>query len=201
MRILSILTIIVFALCITPSAPRAGEVIKADASHDNGVFHLDLEMVVKGQPDLIRHLITDFDHLEALNEAIVESQYLGQPEPFVQKMRIVTEDCVLIFCARMVQVQEVRQRNDGSLLVTILPDGSTYSHGQSEWRFEDVGHGETRMRVKAELAPRTFLPPFVGPMLVADLFQKRSISMMEHIEQLTTDWQQPINTASNTSSN
>ncbi|MBF0624792.1 MAG: hypothetical protein HQL82_08295 [Magnetococcales bacterium] len=186
-RILLVTTLALVLGLAGSGTAGAGEMITSGVRHADGVYHLTLEMRLRGRADLLRSLILDFDHLEQLNPTIVASARLTSPNPDVARMRITLRDCVLIFCPQLVQTQEVRQSNDGSLLVTILPEASDYSAGRSVWTFTQEENQITRIRVEAMLAPRIFIPPLVGPAMVGQLFQTRSEEMLANLETLARD--------------
>jgi len=105
-----------------PSVATAGRVIQVSVSHDDGVYSLLVEMEI---------------------QADASSRWYS-PEPQVVVGRIEIRDCVLFFCATLVQVQKIRELPSGDLQVTILPHLSDYSMGKSLWHIVQQADGSTR---------------------------------------------------------
>ncbi|MBF0308444.1 MAG: SRPBCC family protein [Magnetococcales bacterium] len=180
-----IAVLLTLATLFCAEAP-AGEVLRSSVGHASGEYTLHLEMRVQGEPELLRKLITDFDHLGQLNRTIVESRRLASDKPRVEKMRVVMQECLFLFCPRLVQTQEVRQTDNGDLMVTIVPEESDYEKGSSLWQFVEESPGLTRVTVEARMTPRLLIPPLLGPPIVADLLFRRSLDMMNNLERLAT---------------
>jgi len=168
-----------------PSVATAGRVIQASVSHDDGVYSLLVEMEIQADAHSIRKLLTDFDKMGLYNESVVDSSRWYSPEPQVVVGRIEIRDCVLFFCATLVQVQKIRELPSGDLQVTILPHLSDYSMGKSLWHIVQQADGSTRLRVEAVMAPKLWVPPLIGPAMVSNLLKERALSMMENLETLT----------------
>ncbi len=176
----------VFCFCLlAPSIVAAGHVIEASVSHDDGVYSLIVEMQLQGNAHRIRELLVDFDKMGLYNESVVSSTRLSSPEPQVVIGRIEIKDCILFFCSTLVQVQKIRKLPSGDLLVTILPKLSDYHMGKSLWHIVPLANGGTRLRIEAVMAPKVWIPPLIGPSLVANLLKTRVLNMMENLETLS----------------
>lgn len=169
---------------MTASPVRAGETERADVVFNAGLFTLDLEMRIHGDVDLIKSLLTDYDHLQEINASVVESARLRSPLPDVTIARIVAEECFFLYCARLTQVQEVREHADGALAIHILPERSDYKRGDSLWRFRQDRDGTTRVTVHAEMAPDLWIPPAIGTSLASNRMRERAVAMVERLEEL-----------------
>lgn len=172
------------ALGAFPRPAEAGQVQRASVDYRDGAFSIVLEMHVYGDAEVIRRLLTDYEHLSRYNDSIAESRQLESPEPNVVRARIVTEDCIGIFCARLVQVQDVHTLPEGDLAIRIVPSLSDYSAGNSLWHIAPETGGGTFVRVEALMAPKIWIPPVVGPGLMAGMLRDRAIRMVESLEAL-----------------
>jgi hypothetical protein len=167
-----------------PRFAEAGQVHRASVDYRDGAFSIVLEMHVYGDADVIRRLLTDYEHLSQFNDSVTESQQLESPDPDVLRARIVTEDCIAFLCAKLVQVQDVRQLPEGDLVIRILPSLSDYTTGNSVWHIAPETGGGTYVRVEALMAPKLWIPPLVGPSLVASMLRDRAIRMVDNLEAL-----------------
>lgn len=170
---------------IVPTA-QAGDVLQSYVTHRDGTYSLHIQMRVRGDADVIRGLVTDFNHLEKLDDFIVGSEQLASEVPGEKRMRIVTRDCFFLYCAQLVQEQQVRNLPNGTLEVEIIPEHSDYSQGRSLWSFIQQDDGTTILTVDAKMAPKLWVPPLVGPEIVASRMRLHSEGMIQNMERLAS---------------
>jgi len=181
-RIISIFLLVLFFVIFNTST--AGHLIQATASYDDGIYSLSVEMEVHGNADSIRNLLVDFDKMKSYNSSVIHSKRLSSPEPQTTLGSIEIKDCILFFCATLVQVQKIQQLPSGDLQVTILPQFSDYSMGESHWHIIQQNKEHTLLHIDAVMAPKLWVPPLIGPSLVSNLLKNRAITMMEGLETL-----------------
>jgi len=176
-----VLSIVISDIC------HAGHIIQASASYDHGVYSLFVEMEIHGNADNVRELLIDFDKMKIYNTSVVHSNRWHSPDPQVILGRIEIEDCILLFCATLVQVQKIEKLESGDLQVTILPELSDYRMGKSLWHITQQDNEHTLLQVDAVMEPKLWIPPLIGATLVSNLLKSRAISMMEGLESLATE--------------
>lgn len=174
-----------YLLAAVPHIVMAGDVIEASVSHDDGVYSLIVEMQLHGNANRIRELLIDFNKMGLYNESVVRSTRLYSLGPQVVVGRIEIRDCILFFCSTLVQVQKIRKLPSGDLQVTILPELSDYRMGKSLWHIVPQPNGNTRLRIEAVMEPKIWVPPLIGPSMVANLLKTRALSMMNSLETLS----------------
>ncbi len=174
-----------YLLVAIPNLVTAGTVIEASVSHNDGVYSLVVEMQLKGNANRIRELLIDFNKMGLYNVSVVRSTRLYSLGPQVVVGRIEIRDCIFFFCSTLVQVQKIRTLPSGDLQVTILPELSDYRMGKSLWHIVPLPNGSTRLRIEAVMEPKVWIPPLIGPSLVANLLKTRALSMMESLEKLS----------------
>lgn len=179
-------------LLLSPVMAGASEIQSARVRYQEGTYILHLEARMRGDADTIRHILTDYDHNQALNEAVRESALLQPDHPDALKARIVSEDCAGVFCVRMTQVQEVRTLPNGDLEVTIIPAESDFSAGHALWHITSDPDGTTLLVVDAEMTPRLWVPPVVGPPLVAGILERHARSMAVNLEVMVREHPTPF---------
>jgi len=182
MRITSIFLLVLLIAIF--NTLEAGHLIQATTSYDHGIYSLFVEMEIHGNANNIRELLVDFDKMKSYNSSIIHSKRWNSPEPQVILGRIEIKDCILFFCATLVQVQKIQRLPSGDLQVTILPQFSDYSMGKSLWHITQQNNEHTLLQIEAEMAPKLWVPPLIGPSLVSNLLKKRAITMIEGLETL-----------------
>ncbi|MBF0285462.1 MAG: hypothetical protein HQL51_13505 [Magnetococcales bacterium] len=173
-----------FPLSLAPAPAWAGEVLQASSSNVDGLFSLVLEMRIQGSAETVRGLLSDYNRVSSYNDSIIESRLLSVHKDGSRTARLVAHDCIALFCATLVQVQRMVRLPNGDLRVDILPEQSDYAKGRSLWTIQQEPNGFTRVRVEAEMAPKLWLPPVVGPALLTRLMMDRAVEMVGRLESL-----------------
>ena len=78
------------ALLVVPLLGQAGGVLDAGVSEDEGLYALSIEARIDAPVTLVYRLITDYDHLPAINPAVRESRILRTFSPSKYRIRTVT---------------------------------------------------------------------------------------------------------------
>lgn len=153
------------ALLAAPLLGRAGGVLDASVSHDNDVYALSVEARVDAPVDVVYRLITDYDHLHAINPAVKESRILRTFGPTKHRIRTVTRVCVLFYCRDVAQTQDMVQSPGYVIVADILPQDSDFRSGRGHWRLSAAGNA-TVLHFRADIVPAFFMPPLIGPWLI-----------------------------------
>ena len=75
----------------------AGDIEHVNVQHQEGVYSLELEMVIEAKQPDAWNIITDYENLDRINTTIIKSEIL-QREQNKLKHRLVTNTCILFFC-------------------------------------------------------------------------------------------------------
>ena len=161
--------IVISILCLVGSLPfvQAGELLDAYVNYEDHHYLLHLDMRVKGKSDKIHAILTDYDHLPAVNDTIVSSKLL-ESKGGQSRVQYESEGCVWIFCRRINQVVIVSELANGYILSETLPAESDLRYGRTLWHVIDEGE-TTRLTYDADFVPDFWVPPLIGPMI----FKKR----------------------------
>jgi hypothetical protein len=178
MRILTLLVLLAFG---APSL--AGEVLVAQASHDRGLYHVEVDMRLDAPKAEVWRMLTDFAHYNQLNEAIQLSEVLEQRNPEDYRVRTVTDACVYLFCKTLVQVQDVIEVNNSYLAARVLPELSHFRYGLARAYVWEEGV-QTRVRVLAEVEPDFWIPPLIGPWLITSKLRSEALETVRNLERL-----------------
>jgi hypothetical protein len=167
------------ALLAAPLLGEAGGVLDAGVSQHQGGYQLSIEARIDAPVDLVYQLITDYDHLGAINPAVRESRILRTLSPAEHRVRIVTRVCVLFYCRDVVQTQDMLQARDHSIMAEIVPKDSDFRSGWGRWQLNAEGNS-TLLRFRADIVPAFFMPPLIGTWLM----RREMVNQMTEIVRL-----------------
>ena len=85
------------------------------------------------------------------------------------RLHSIVKLCVALICRSIEQVQHVQQfagQSQRLLRMVIDPELSDLRYGVAEWRFLPRDADSSELTFDAELAPKFWVPPLIGPWLV-----------------------------------
>ena len=153
------------SLLLFPYALSAGEILDSKVTHDGVVYRLSITARVDAPLAVVYQLITDFTNLSAINPSIEESQVLASEDPRRQRVRSVIKVCILVFCKRVEQVQDVNLIDSRTLEATMVPGAGDFRGGLARWEFMPDGDG-TVLHFTEVFEPDFWVPPVIGPWLI-----------------------------------
>ena len=178
MRSLAFIALLFGAMTVT-----AGEIQRAEVRHKDGVYTLDLSVVLASRFDPVYVIITDYDQLHRISEVLVETALLSEAGAEVKRRRLVTRICILIFCFTAKMVEDVWEV-DNSIITKIIPEQSDYKFGKTMWRVDPVDDEHSRIQLYSELEPDFWIPPFIGPYLMKRKMMSEAKKTIIRIEEL-----------------
>ena len=161
----------------------AGEVLLAHAGHDHGLYSVEVDMRLDAPRAHVWRVLTDYQQLYRLNEAIVLSEVMLPNAQGLPRVRVITRACVYFFCKTIIQVQDVREQAPHRLMATVLPEMSHFQHGVANAQLWEEG-AQTRLRIVAEVIPDFWVPPIIGPWLIARKLRTEAMETLHTLEQL-----------------
>ncbi len=141
-------------------AARVDDLVVA---HDKGVFTVRGTFLIDATPVAVRAALTDFDHLDRLTPAILESRLMHR-DPAGALVFTRSRACAGWFCRELKKVEEVVIAGD-TIVATALPEQSNVTMSVTRWRITAAGQG-TRVAWESSFDPKFFVPPLVGPALI-----------------------------------
>lgn len=162
----------------------AGVVNHVASTHDHGRFTVTLDVDIDADAERIRTIALDHDGLQRLSSAIVESQRLPPLATDPDRRRVVYKSCFLIHCFTAVMVESVQTPTPLRIHTIVEPALSDFRSGHSTWELEPLEPGRTRLHMEAMLEPRFWVPPVVGPWLVARKMRKAAEETGARLEEL-----------------
>ena len=156
---------LLISLSLFPGALLAGEILDSSVTHDGAVYRLSITARVDAPLTVVYQSITDFTNLAAINPSIEESQVLESQGADRLRVRSVIRVCILVFCKRVVQVQDVTLVDSRTVVATIVPGAGDFRAGLARWELTAVGTA-TDLHFTEAFEPDFWVPPVIGPWLI-----------------------------------
>lgn len=169
--------------CLISTRLVAGELVELALTHNQGVYHLNLKMILDAAPEHIRGVVTDYEHVYRLNPSIVESEVMNSPDNSIVQIRTLVNNCIIIFCKEILRVEEVYEFETGDIYAVIIPRLSNVKSGATMWQIQPIGE-RTRINYYMSLEPGFTVPTFVGPYIVKQKLKKEVLESFNNIERL-----------------
>jgi hypothetical protein len=149
---------------LLPLAAMAGDILASMVTEHHGTYSIDVQARIEAPLATVHRVITDYDHLYRVNPAIVESRIVRRDSPVKHRVYTVIEACILLFCRRVVQMQDIVQQGGRRVEALILPQESDFRRGVAVWELTADG-ATTDLHFTAQLEPAFWVPPLIGPWL------------------------------------
>jgi hypothetical protein len=171
---------------IATEPPQLPVQTQAQVSIENGVYRLYSEVVIGRTPAQVYRVLSDFSQLPRINSGITAVKLLDFVDGS-QRMIVEASSCVLLFCRTYRWVQSARKLADGSIQADIEDTSvdavpSDFKYGQTLYRFLPY-QGCTRLVFEAELEPKFWIPPFIGPWLIERKLVTEALETARSVEQ------------------
>ena len=145
--------ITLFISCSTLTV-SAADVTSAMVTHVNGVYKVSFEVSINADPQRVREVVTDYDNLHALSGTVVSS-------------KVLTRDGGRTRLRTIRKVTDATVAKDGGILHRTIASESDFSFAEEHLTIHAGPENQgTRARYDAELVPKFFVPPLIGPWLV-----------------------------------
>ena len=161
----SLVGLLLFSGLVFLPGAGAGEILSSDVTLEAGQYAVTVEALINAPLNAVYHSITDYNNLAAINPSIEESRVLLVMSPDRHRVRSVIKVCILIFCTRIVQVQDVTRIDGRTIEAVTRPGDSDFIYGMARWRLSPVGN-TTRLHFAQEIIPDFWVPPIIGPWLI-----------------------------------
>jgi len=169
------------AVLLLPASSLAGDILASSVTHDGDSYFLSVTARIDAPIDIVYQSITDFDNLAAINPAIEESQLLAMPGADTRLVRSVIKVCILMFCKRVEQVQDVRMKEAYAIEAVVLPESSDFRSGFARWQLTTSGTS-TELLFTNTFEPDFWVPPLIGPWLIKRKLMREVAETAMYIE-------------------
>lgn len=176
-----------------------GLVMGAAQASDSSLEHLQVTQTddrftlaarawVAGPPEWTFSRLTDFDHLNTLNDSVQTSERLGGGSGEEEtRVRVVSEGCVLFFCRTLRQEQLVTAREHDFVETRFLPEAGDFRDGRMTWQLSrEAREGRTGTRIEFDgfLEPDFALPPAIGGYLARRQLEREIRTTVKRLGEL-----------------
>jgi len=169
-------------------APVAGgEIHHIDVQYKRGVYKLEFDATINADHESVYAVVTDYDNLDRLSAALVDSALISSPEDQTKRRRLVMKACVLIFCFKAKMVEKIEEIGKEIILMTIIPEESDFRSGNTEWRLTSINEEQSRIQFKSTEEPDFWIPPLIGPMILKRKLIREAKETLKQIEVLTSE--------------
>lgn len=177
--------LLVSVWCLGIAQGQAGEVLNVMVERFDQRYIVEIDARFNASAERLRELLTDYPHLNRINDSIQHSEVLEVNSPQQHCVRTEARVCVAMLCKKVVQVQDVSVLPDGDILATIRATRSDFSYGVARWEFQkEAEAATTRMRFRSELEPAFWVPPLIGPWLIRRALQDEALKSVTNLERL-----------------
>ena len=128
---------------------------------------------------------TDYERLPEFNPSIVRSERRDGAR-LASTIRL----CVGFVCRSIEQVMQYAEHPPEAIEMQVVPDAGDFRRGRANWRFRAIDRATTHMRFTAELEPAFWVPPLIGPYLIARELRRQARTTAESIERLANDYRE-----------
>lgn len=177
----------VFVLVVLLIAGNARAVVieRMQVSRDQARYTVAAAMTIDVPQQAAFRAASDYERLPEFNPSIVTSKRLPG-----RHLRSNIRLCVAFFCKQVEQVMRYAEQPPDSIAMQVVPGKGDLKSGHADWRFSARENHGTRLLFDAEIEPDFWVPPLIGPYLIARELRRQARVTAESIERLADDYGQ-----------
>ena len=157
---------------------------EATVQHQGDRYSVRVDAEVRASSGKVLERLTDFDHLDRIDETIVASERLGDTIDGAERVRFQVRTCILFFCFNLTQEADFRTDGQHFLVGHIDPAASDLDYGYVSWTLQPEDFKRTHLVFRAEFEPAFWIPPFIGPWLLERRLKEVATSMVVNLNNL-----------------
>lgn len=180
---LSMQRLLVFSLILNINLVYAGEVKKAVVQNEKGLYTLDIDVIVDAEQSAVWKIITDYDHMDRLNDMVTESGIIRNDNETIT-VRTINKTCILLYCINARLVQNFQEINHTIINTSVDATQSDFNFGEAQWRISPVPNNRTRIQYHCKKKPSFWIPPVIGPIIMKKKMLSTIKTTMDSIEML-----------------
>lgn len=169
------------ALLLLPSLAAAAGIGTSGVTRENNIYTVHIDARIDAPLAVVHAAISDFEHLTAINPSIEESRVLIETLD-LQRVRTVVRVCILIFCKRVVQVQDIRKPDAYTIEASMVPGEGDFRSGIARWVLHAEG-GVTLLHFTVVFEPDFWVPPLIGTWMIEEKLIEEVEVTARYIEQ------------------
>lgn len=154
-------------------APTVGaaEIVAASVDRADDRYHVDFVVMIDGDVDRLRAIITDYARLDELSPTVVNSRLLSGRGGEDARIELILRPCAMVvFCKTITKVSDSHVEPQAARVQYVtVPDLSDFHEGRETiTMIQTAVDGTPRVRFSyaAELKPAFYIPPVIGTWLI-----------------------------------
>ena len=163
---------------------HASQLVRLDVDRNANSYAVYVVMELDAPAEKVRALLTDYAHLDRLNDSIKASKILDAKGDGTVRLLTRFENCIVFFCMTVQRVEDITEDPQGRILVALVPEASSFRSGQTSWEVTSTGSG-SRVIHRATLEPDFWLPPWIGTAILKATLRREIRASFENLECLT----------------
>lgn len=148
-------------------------------SSQDGEYSVHVQATVARAHAEVWALLTDYDHLTRLSDAIKESRRVPDDDRVL--VDTITRSCRLFFCRTVRHRQLVEESPPDRVVATTVAEHSDLREGEVVWLITAVGE-QTRIDYYMTMRPAFFVPPLIGPAMVRAALREEAEALIAGLE-------------------
>jgi hypothetical protein len=156
------------------------EVAQADARYQDKEFRVDLDLVLDASAERVQAVLRDYDNYPRLDGSILEAKVLSRGDAASLTLYTKLRACAGLFCRTVKRVERVQEGNF-ELLAEVVPEQSEVISGRTHTVLQTLD-GRTRVRYRTSVAPKFWVPTFIGRPLMLRTLREASLDLFRHVE-------------------
>lgn len=169
------------ALCGCAGPALAAQIESLKVTQDGARYRTEMRVLLDVPAAAAYAVLTDYTLLARINPQIRQVEVLSGKAPAPARLRTLVRLCVGLLCKQVEQVQDMMQPAATELQARVIPEKSDLAYGVADWRFVPEG-GHSRLYFNAEIEPKFWVPPLIGPWLVRRALTHEAITTSTGIE-------------------
>ena len=161
----------------------AGEVTSVQVKYREGVYALSINAQIDAPLHYVYGFLTDYDNLTRISPSVTDSRVVTQLDDHVHRITLVTRLCVLFYCRKLRQTQDMVQHPEELLTATLIPEDSDFKGGFAQWRLSARNAG-THLLFDTQLKPDFWIPSLVGPFILKLMLTREAVNTVQGLENL-----------------
>ena len=163
---------------------NASQLVRLDVDQHANSYTVYVVMELDASAEKVRAILTDYAHLGRLNTSITASEITDARDDGTVRVLTRFKNCILFFCLTVQRVEDIIEDVHGRILLTLVPDASSFRSGQASWEVKSTGSG-SRVIHHATLEPDFWLPPWIGTTILKATLRREIRASFENLECLT----------------
>lgn len=172
----------IIVLCLLAPTVPAGEIHKLQVDYKSGVIRVVMDALIQARSSQVEATLDNYENLRLLIPVVTQSVLIPSQDAQASRVQSRIEGCVWFVCADLKHVMDVRILESGLHEGQTIAELSDFESGYAQWRLQGEGEA-TRLRLDAQLKPRLWVPPLLGPVLLKRKIRRQfraGIARLEH---------------------